>query len=124
MRILVGYSKVVKFPPTKHGFFVCSSLINPRCQDSSGKHVVVVGLGRSGKSAALLALNQGTKVTAMDLRMDAPLFDNDPLFSAYAQQGMLTSKLGEHDATVLLQADLLVGVDMHVCHQMITSIIF
>ena len=41
----------------------------------NGRNVLVVGMGRSGVSAARYALNQGALVTVTDGRTDAPTID-------------------------------------------------
>jgi UDP-N-acetylmuramoylalanine--D-glutamate ligase len=62
----------------------------------AGKRVLVMGMGRSGQSAARLALSEGATVTVTDLRVDGP-----------AMPGC-TQVYGYHDRLDFLEADLII----------------
>lgn len=67
----------------------------------AGRHVVVLGMGRSGLAAARLALARGARVTGADRRADLVLPED--LLSAG-----LTPALGPHELDLFRQADLVV----------------
>jgi len=60
------------------------------------KHVLVVGMGRSGQSIAKLALSEGAKVTCTDLREDAPQMEG------------CTHVYGLHDRLDFLEVDQII----------------
>ncbi len=62
----------------------------------STKRVLVMGMGRSGQSAARLALSEGAQVTVTDLRSDAPRIDG------------CNHVYGYHDRLDFLEADLII----------------
>ncbi len=62
----------------------------------SGKHLLVMGMGRSGQSAARFALSEGARVTCTDLRTNAPEVDGT------------THVYGIHDRLDFLEADLVI----------------
>lgn len=70
----------------------------------AGKHVVVVGLGKSGIAAARLLLSRGASVSANDRRGRDEL-PEEALALEHAGAGLA---LGGHDAAVLSRADLIV----------------
>ena len=66
-----------------------------------GKRVVVVGAARSGVAAAELLVRRGATVTLTDLR---PSIDDEARLRACG----VTLELGEHRASTLIEADLIV----------------
>src|SRR6185369_7190346 len=70
----------------------------------SGKTVAVVGLGESGVAAALLALERGAQVTAID---SAPESDLSTEARALAAKGARLHA-GGHDAGAIKRADVVV----------------
>lgn len=62
----------------------------------SGQHVVIVGLGASGRAAAALAMHHGARVTGLDLRTEI-----EPIPGARLE-------LGPHRPETLASADLVV----------------
>ena len=69
----------------------------------AGKKIVVVGLGRAGKTAVRLALQAGARVTATDARKADMLAD-----FIEEMGGRVTFELGGHDLDSFLSADLVV----------------
>jgi UDP-N-acetylmuramoylalanine--D-glutamate ligase len=67
----------------------------------AGKHVVVVGGGRSGVAAAELLVARGAAVTLTDLKTDLP-------GEARLRQAGVTLALGGHPVELLARADLVV----------------
>ena len=76
-------------------------IVGDRQQDLSGKHVVVVGLGKSGIAAAKLCRARGARVTGTDAAGAAAL--NPEL----GQLG-IEVVLGGHDGVEFTRADLVV----------------
>lgn len=75
----------------------------------SGKHVVVVGLGKSGLAAARLLARQGAEVVLNDKKPLGELGDLGREALVLAKNaGTLTLSLGGHPASIFEQADLVV----------------
>lgn len=72
--------------------------------DLAGKHVVVVGLGRSGVAAARLLASRGARVTGNDNRDRAALGDTAQVL----QDAGVSLVLGEHPVALLSSADQIV----------------
>ncbi|XWS59203.1 hypothetical protein CRYUN_Cryun08bG0101500 [Craigia yunnanensis] len=79
---------------------------SPR-QDLKGRTVAVVGLGKSGKAAARLALARGASVIGIDQNENLSLLEQDPSFVALTHTGLRTI-LGHFDWKLLKDADLVV----------------
>ncbi len=71
----------------------------PRLKD---QHIVVLGMGKSGQSAARLCLSRGARVTGADLRADLELADD-------LLEAGLVPMLGPHELRVFREADLVVA---------------
>ncbi|KAG1326778.1 UDP-N-acetylmuramoylalanine--D-glutamate ligase-like [Cocos nucifera] len=74
-------------------------------EDLKGQRVAVVGLGKSGRAAARLALVRGASVLAIDKNEQLVPLENDPLFAEYAG---LQTNLGYCDDMLLESADRIV----------------
>jgi UDP-N-acetylmuramoylalanine--D-glutamate ligase len=72
--------------------------------DLANKHVVVVGLGTSGLAAARLALREGARVTVNDVKSEKDL----GALAVDARTLGATLHLGDHPASLLAGADLIV----------------
>ncbi|XVE96038.1 hypothetical protein REPUB_Repub02eG0187000 [Reevesia pubescens] len=79
---------------------------SPR-QDLKGRTVAVVGLGKSGKAAARLALARGASVIGIDQNENLSLLEEDPSFVTLAHIGLRTI-LGRFDWKLLNDADVVV----------------
>ncbi|XP_048426410.1 UDP-N-acetylmuramoylalanine--D-glutamate ligase isoform X1 [Pyrus x bretschneideri] len=78
-------------------------------QDLRGQSVAIVGLGKSGRAAARLALARGASVFAFDQNPNLRLLEKDPLFEKqYDGIGALKTILGEFDEELLNNADRVV----------------
>ncbi len=72
--------------------------------DLRAKHVVIVGLGKSGLAAARLALREGARVTINDIKPETAL----GALSAEARALGATLHLGDHPESLFTDADLIV----------------
>lgn len=70
----------------------------------NGKHVVVVGLGKSGLAAARLAIREGARVTINDKKTEAELGTS----VAEARALGVAVSLGDHPEALFTRADLVV----------------
>jgi UDP-N-acetylmuramoylalanine--D-glutamate ligase len=70
----------------------------------NGKHVVVVGLGKSGLAAARLALREGARVTINDRKSESEL----AAAAAEARAVGAEVSLGDHPVSLFTSADLIV----------------
>jgi UDP-N-acetylmuramoylalanine--D-glutamate ligase len=70
----------------------------------SGKHVVVVGLGKSGIAAARLALREGARVTLNDVKSEAEL----GALATEARSLGASLHLGDHPVSLFTSADCVV----------------
>ncbi|XVE61216.1 hypothetical protein DITRI_Ditri06bG0021400 [Diplodiscus trichospermus] len=87
-------------------YFRTIQACSPR-QDLKGRTVAVVGLGKSGKAAARLALARGASVIGIDQNEKLSLLEEDPSFVTLAHTGLKTI-LGDFDWKLLNDADLVV----------------
>ncbi|KAL5545541.1 hypothetical protein UlMin_005228 [Ulmus minor] len=75
-------------------------------QDLRGQSVAVVGLGKSGRAAARLALARGASVLAIDQNENLGLLEQDPAFLKH--RGSLRTILGDFDEEQLESVDRVV----------------
>ncbi|KAJ4706474.1 UDP-N-acetylmuramoylalanine--D-glutamate ligase-like [Melia azedarach] len=75
-------------------------------QDLQGQSVAVIGLGKSGRAAARLALARGASVLAFDQNHNLRPLEQDPLFEKHSG---LRTILGDFDADLLKDADVVVA---------------
>ncbi|KAI9161886.1 hypothetical protein LWI28_021743 [Acer negundo] len=76
-------------------------------QDLQGQSVAVIGLGKSGRAAARLALARGASVVAIDQNQSLPPLEQDPVFKKVNGNG-LTTVLGHFDTELLENVDAVV----------------
>ncbi|XP_059427972.1 uncharacterized protein LOC132161797 isoform X1 [Corylus avellana] len=74
-------------------------------QDLRGQSVAVVGLGKSGRAAARLALARGASVLAIDQNENLGLLEQDPLFEKHSG---LRTILGNFDRQLFKDVDMVV----------------
>nr|XP_023875769.1 uncharacterized protein LOC111988210 isoform X5 [Quercus suber]XP_023875770.1 uncharacterized protein LOC111988210 isoform X5 [Quercus suber] len=74
-------------------------------KDLQGQSVAIIGLGKSGRAAARLALARGASVLAIDENKNLGLLEQDPLFEEYSG---LRTILGNLDVQLLKDVDLVV----------------
>ncbi|EFJ37622.1 hypothetical protein SELMODRAFT_229823 [Selaginella moellendorffii] len=75
--------------------------------DLSGKRVVVVGLGSSGRAAIRLALLRGASVIAVDKNDKLAPLKEDPAFHGY-EMDRVSTELGPHQLETFLSASRIV----------------
>ncbi|KAH7557314.1 hypothetical protein JRO89_XS11G0116800 [Xanthoceras sorbifolium] len=74
-------------------------------QDLQGQSVAVIGLGKSGRAAARLALARGASVVAIDQNQSLPPLEQDPFFE---EVNGLRTVLGHFNAELLEDVDVVV----------------
>ncbi|KAM3738339.1 hypothetical protein ACB098_09G124300 [Castanea mollissima] len=74
-------------------------------RDLQGQSVAIIGLGKSGRAAARLALARGASVLAIDENKNLGRLEQDPLFEEYSG---LRTILGNLDVQLLKDVDLVV----------------
>lgn len=74
-------------------------------EDLRGQCVAVIGLGKSGRAAARLALARGASVLAIDQNENLGLLEQDPLFEKHSD---LRTILGDVDQQLLKDVDMVV----------------
>ncbi|KAL6273043.1 hypothetical protein ACE6H2_023735 [Prunus campanulata] len=78
-------------------------------QDLRGQSVAIIGLGKSGRAAARLALARGASVLAFDQNPNYGLLEQDPIFERLGNDnGGLRTILGQFDGELLDNADRVV----------------
>ncbi|GBG67538.1 hypothetical protein CBR_g669 [Chara braunii] len=104
--------KIAEAESPKRKFVVAANLegrqvdVSTSRQDLTGKTVVVVGLGVSGKAAVKLALARGANVVAVDRRTDIAALE-ETLFKS-EDAGRLRTELGSHPRDAFLDASMVV----------------
>ncbi|XP_024047490.1 uncharacterized protein LOC18031689 isoform X2 [Citrus clementina] len=77
-------------------------------QDLQGQSVAVIGLGKSGRAAARLALARGASVLAIDQNQNLGHLEKDSLFEKYNDGLSLRTILGDFDGELLKDVDVVV----------------
>ncbi|KAL9411889.1 hypothetical protein AB3S75_045484 [Citrus x aurantiifolia] len=77
-------------------------------QDLQGQSVAVIGLGKSGRAAARLALARGASVLAIDQNHNLDHLEKDSLFEKYNDGLSLRTILGDFDGELLKDVDVVV----------------
>lgn len=71
---------------------------SPTQHDLRGQSVAIIGLGKSGRAAARLALARGASVLAFDQNPNLGLLEDDPVFEKHGVgNGALRTILGQFD---------------------------
>ncbi|KAH9678780.1 D-glutamic acid-adding enzyme [Citrus sinensis] len=76
--------------------------------DLQGQSVAVIGLGKSGRAAARLALARGASVLAIDQNQNLGHLEKDSLFEKYNDGLSLRTILGDFDGELLKDVDVVV----------------
>lgn len=77
-------------------------------QDLQGQSVAVIGLGKSGRAAARLALARGASVLAIDQNQNLGHLEKDSLFEKHNDGLSLRTILGDFDGELLKDVDVVV----------------